>query len=697
VEKVEEGDAAISIGRPIANTQAYILDSNQLPVPQGFTGELWIGGDGLARGYRNREDLTSEAFREVTLADVGKKRLYRTGDLARWNRDGKLECLGRVDFQVKVRGVRMELGDIESQMESIDGIKQAVVTKREDLPTGEGLVGYYLAEDAHLESAAIRSELAKNLPASYIPAYFTALPAFPLTPNKKIDRKQLPAPKTGGASEGERVVPRNPIETKLWDVFSRNFDSEDIGVTDNFFEMGGDSLLALRIIIDVSEVFKQDVGVDTFLTHPTIEQLGLYLGSEASEDQPADAAKAAASSASVDLEDLAHINVEESSDELPELDAVALTYIPEALASISGMARDEISERLFAGKPRISNTYHLEQGNIGVIMLPCFESDFLKDPASAKSATLAALEMAAKAGAKNVSLTGVIPSATDHGRDIAKWMKGGKDLPAITTGDATRSATIVKSVEGILAEARRELADETVSVVGLGSIGFGTIRLMLDVLDHPKHLILCDPYQTDDQMSRIRDRVRDAGFQGQIDIVKNGGALPPEVYAASVVVASSNLPGVLDIKALRPGTLVVDYSFPPVFRLDEAIKRFTAERDILFTTGGELKLPDVVSETIYLPEELEEMDEAVQLGFMKFLASRNKHEITGCVLVSLLTGSEGIEPTLGPLENSDALAHYEYLEELGVEPAKLQINGFFLPDDAVTSFRDKRSGTSTAS
>ena len=204
-------------------------------------------------------------------------------------------------------------------------------------------------------------------------------------------------------------------------------------------------------------------------------------------------------------------------------------------------------------------------------MLPCYEADFYKNQAAVKAPLLAALKMAGEAGATAVSLTGVIPSATDHAREIAKWMEGSEGLPEITTGDATRSATIVKSVEGILAAAGRRIEDETVSVVGLGSIGFGTLRLMLDVLEHPKHLILCDPYQTDDQMSRLRDRVRDAGYFGQVDIVKNGGALPPEVYEASLVVASSNLPGVLRIPSLKPGTLVVDYSFPPVFKLDEAV------------------------------------------------------------------------------------------------------------------------------
>ncbi|MEQ1842400.1 MAG: phosphopantetheine-binding protein, partial [Verrucomicrobiales bacterium] len=472
--------------------------------------------------------MTEASFREVTLPLVGKRRLYRTGDLARWDRDGTLECLGRVDFQVKLRGVRMELGDIEAQMEAIEGIRQAVVIKREDLPSGEALVGYYLTNGTGPDSADIRQYLSGVLPASYIPAFFRKLDEFPLTPNLKIDRKALPMPSMGASNSQGNVAPRNPVEQKIWDIFSRNFNSTQFGVSDNFFEMGGDSLLALRIIVEVSDAFERNLPVSDFLTHPTIEQLARHLRNESApletdhktgEDTPA-----------LDLDDLDHITIAEAGDPLPDLDAVALTYIPESLVNISGLSRDEISERLFAGKPLFTNIYELEQGKIGVIMLPCYETDFYKDTASVKGPLLEALRMAGKAGAATVSLTGVIPSATDHGRQIANWMAGEKGLPAITTGDATRSATIVKSVQGILAAAKRDIADEILSVVGLGSIGFGTLRLMLDVMDHPRHLILCDPYQTDDQMSRLRDQIRDAGFKGQVDIVKNGGALPPEVY-----------------------------------------------------------------------------------------------------------------------------------------------------------------------
>jgi len=697
VERVGEGNEAITIGRPIANTEVYVLDQNFLPVPQGFTGELWIGGDGLSHGYRNRPDLTSEAFREVDLPGVGTRRLYRTGDLARWNREGKLECLGRVDFQVKVRGVRIELGDIETQLEAVEGIRQAVVAKRDDLASGEGLVAYYLSEAKDLDSAELRSILAEKLPASYLPAQFVRLEEFPLTPNKKVDRKRLPAPRSG-SSESAKVAPRTPAEVKLWEVFVRNFDSKEIGVTDNFFDMGGDSLLALRIVVEVSDVFHRDVPVDVFLTHPTIEQLAKQLEGAVEQDE-GEAAITAESEADTTFDELEHIGVSFAREEPPALDAVALTYIPEGLATLSGVTRDEIAERILGGKPRLTNVYHTTAGDIGVIMLPCFEIDFYKDLENLRSLVIAAAALATQAGAKTMSLTGVIPSATNQGREIARWIEEVENAPAITTGNATRAATIVKSIEGILSAADRSLDRETMSVVGLGSIGFGTLRLTLDVLPHPEHLILCDPYQNDVQMSQFRDRIREAGYEGEVDIVKNGGALPPEVYQASLVVASSNLPGVLDVKSLREDTLVVDYSFPPVFRVEDAIKRFLQDKDILFTTGGELCLPEVVRETVYLPEAIGDgASEELEKGFLHFLTSRDRHEITGCILVSALTGaSEEIRPTLGSLGNEDALAHYRNLDSLNIRPARMQMNGFFLPEEKIEEFRRRSQGASASS
>ena len=689
LEKVTESDAAVTIGRPIGNTQVYVLDSRHQPVPVGFTGDLWIGGEGLARGYRNRADLTSDAFQEIKLPGGKTERLYRTGDLARWTREGVLECLGRVDFQVKLHGVRMELGDIETQLESHPAVSRAVVVKRDDLPGGEGLVGYLIpSEGIPWDSSGLRQFLSERLPTSYLPGWFVELEEFPMTPNRKIDRKRLPAPAMGSVSSEERVAPKSPTERKLFDIFEHQFENADFGITDNFFEMGGDSLMALRIVVETSEAFNRQVPVDAFLRHPTIEQLAYYLDASESDD---DGQVSEDALPAIDIEDLDHIEIAEVGDEIPKVDAIALTYVPETLAALSGgISRDQISERWFGGKPQLTNVYEVSGGRIGVIMLPCFEIDFYKNAEGVRRPVLEALEMAKEAGARTVSLTGVIPSATDYGREIASWIEGRDDLPEITTGDATRSATIVRSVEGMLEKSGRNLSGEVLAVVGLGSIGHGTLGLLLRSQPHPKRLILCDPYQDDDQLARIRDEVRAADYKGEIAIVANGGALPVEVYEASLIVASTNLPGILDINSLKPETMVVDYSFPPIFRVADAIQRLQERGDILFTTGGELQLGETVRETIYLPENAEEMAEGLEGGFIRFLAGRDKEEITGCVLVSLLTGqTPEVKATTGLLQVDDALAHYRHLDALGVGPARLQMAGYFLPEEAISAFRNR--------
>ena len=685
VERITEGLECVSIGRPIDNTRVYVLDSHRQPLPSGFTGELYIGGDGLARGYRNRSDLTDAAFVEHNLPDGTSERIYRTGDLARWLPDGRLECLGRVDFQIKVRGVRIELGELESQIASHLSVRQAVVTKRTDLPAGEGLVAYLVTEPGAPSDLVgeLRHYLADRLPAGMIPSYFVVLDELPLTPNRKVDRRRLPVPSFGKAGDATLVAPETPAEKMLWDIFRHSFETDAFGITDNFFEMGGDSLMALRIVVEVSSAFHREVPVEAFLRHPTIEQLARYLltASESvsgSEEIPLDAVR---------VEDLEHIEIETVGTSAPPLDAVALTYIPEALASLAGVTRDEVAERWMGGRPILTNVYELPMGRIGVIMLPCFEVDFYKHLERIKQPVLEALELAAQAGARTVSLTGVIPSTTNHGREIERWIDGRTDLPVITTGDATRSATIVRSVEGILAKAGRGLERETLAFIGLGSIGRGTLELLLQTQSHPAKLILCDPYLNDAELGSVRDAVRKAGFKGDVSVAANGGGLPAEAYTASLVVASTNLPGILDIRSLNPGSLVVDYSFPPVFRVADAVQRLLEKEDILFTTGGELHTPGIVKETIYLPEAAETASEAAQTGLIRFLAGRDASEITGCVLVSLLTGQKPeVKATLGPLAVEDAAAHYAYLIELGIEPARLQMQGWFLPEDKVEAF-----------
>jgi amino acid adenylation domain-containing protein len=244
---VEEGP--VLIGRPIDNTQAYIVSKENKLQPVGVPGELLIGGNGLARGYWNRPELTSEKFIPDPFTEKNGNRLYRTGDLARWRSDGVLECLGRMDFQVKLRGFRIELGEIETALEQHGAVKQAVVSLLTDSKGITRLVGYYSKTPGQkIEDAELRQYLSAKLPDYMVPALFVALEVFPLTPNGKVDRKALPTPEISLSPETRDIVaPRNEQEKLLADIWSQVLGIPTVGVFDSFFELGGDSLLSFRI------------------------------------------------------------------------------------------------------------------------------------------------------------------------------------------------------------------------------------------------------------------------------------------------------------------------------------------------------------------------------------------------------------------------------------------------------------------
>ena len=244
----------VSIGRPIANTQLYVVDSDLNPVPVGVVGELCIGGVGLARGYLNRPSLTAERFVANPYGEPGK-RMYRTGDLARYFPDGNLEFIGRADHQVKIRGYRIELGEIEAALLECAGVKQVVVLAREDEPGEKRLVGYVVGDEGTpLESEVLRAQLKNSLPDYMVPSLYVQLERLPLTPNGKVDRDGLPAPDVSAQIEEGYVAPRTPMEQKLAEVWADVLKLPRVGVNDNFFELGGHSLLAMRVVSQLREI-----------------------------------------------------------------------------------------------------------------------------------------------------------------------------------------------------------------------------------------------------------------------------------------------------------------------------------------------------------------------------------------------------------------------------------------------------------
>ncbi|MCC5972566.1 MAG: LLM class flavin-dependent oxidoreductase [Rubellimicrobium sp.] len=244
------GDRAVTgIGTPIANTQVHVLDETLAPLPVGVAGELFIGGAGVARGYWQRPDLTADRFIPDPLRPGG--RLYRTGDLVRWRADGTLDFLGRADHQIKLRGYRIELGEIEAAMEADPAVTAAVVIPREDVPGLVQLVGYYTG--AGVDEGALRAGLQARLPEHMVPARFMALAAFPLTPNKKVDRKALPAPSDRPGAAAPADQPKTGSEGRIAAIWTRILGVAQIGPRDSFFDLGGHSLLAVQAHRDIRE------------------------------------------------------------------------------------------------------------------------------------------------------------------------------------------------------------------------------------------------------------------------------------------------------------------------------------------------------------------------------------------------------------------------------------------------------------
>ena len=270
----ESEQSIVPIGRPIANTQIYILDAKLQPVPIGVSGELHIGGIGLARGYLNRPDLTAEKFIPDPFSSVPGARLYKTGDLARFLADGNIEYLGRIDHQVKLRGFRIELGEIEAVLGECSGVLQAAVIVREDNPGDKRLVAYLIpAPGKKLDIESLRTELKDKLPEYMVPSRFVVVEAFPMTTSGKVDRKALPAPPLDRGTATTIVAPRNEIESSLAALFAKLLGLPSVGVTDNFFDLGGHSLLAGRLLARVNEMTGKQIPLSALFRSATVESL----------------------------------------------------------------------------------------------------------------------------------------------------------------------------------------------------------------------------------------------------------------------------------------------------------------------------------------------------------------------------------------------------------------------------------------
>lgn len=272
-------NSVIPIGKPIANTKVYLLDSHQQPVPVGVAGELYIGGDRLSKGYHHHHDLTQENF---ILSPFDQSKLYKTGDLARYLPDGNLEFLGRADEQVKIRDLWVELPKIETTIGQYPAVSESAVIDREELATDKCLVAYIVPKQKQaIAISELRNFLRQKLPIYMMPSAFVFLNALPLKPNGTLDYSLLPAPNTlNGKAQETVVVPRDDLDVQLIKIWEKVFGINSIGIKDNFFDLGGHSMLAVQVFAEIEKTFNKKLPLSTLLEAPTIEQLADILNSE---------------------------------------------------------------------------------------------------------------------------------------------------------------------------------------------------------------------------------------------------------------------------------------------------------------------------------------------------------------------------------------------------------------------------------
>ncbi len=708
----EDGEAFI--GAPMANTQFYVLDAAQQPLPVGVPGELSIGGDGLARGYLNRPQLTAEKFVTVAPGDQPPARLYRTGDLVRFLPDGRLAFLGRIDNQVKLRGFRIELGEIETLLRQHEAVQEAVVVAREERPGDQRLVAYVLPHPQQQPAPeTLRRMLQAHVPDYMVPSAFVLLDALPLTPNGKIDRRALPAPHATTAQPHQRYAPpRTPLETQLSSIWAQVLGVEHTGIHDDFFALGGHSLQAMHLVAQVTKATGLPLAIRDIFLYPTVALLAPVL------EQRTASAPAAPAPAMPDAPDTPdtpdapgtpYLQLEPrpllalfATGRLPPVDAASLYYLPPgdlplAFLEQNSLSRAQVIHDWYDGVPVYDELIESDLGRIATIVLPRFGDELYQEHEHLVALIIEALELAAHLGARVVSLTGTIPSATDYGHAVAAALaqRGSNDLPRISTGHATTTSAVVLALRRIAAESKRDMAHEHVGFLGLGSIGVASLRLMLHCLPHPQHITLCDLYSKRADLEHIKHEISTVhGFRGTITLLESRGAVPDGFYAATTIVGATNVPDILESERIRPGTLIVDDSFPHCFDSERLLQRFATHHDVLVTEGGVLQAPHALRSVRSLPRRI---SAALSPPYRQAYMRHNPYTITGCIFSSLLSAHAlNLPPTLGYVDVETSLQHYTALCDLGFAGAPLHCAGVALEAPLIRAFRQRFGGGQAA-
>jgi pyochelin synthetase len=707
IDEVNPTWTSIPYGKAMANQQVHVLDRELDVRPVWVPGHLYIAGVGVADGYWHDKNTTNSAF--ITHPETGE-RLYRTGDMGRRLPDGSIELLGREDFQVKIGGYRIELGEIESTIREHEAVREAVVLAVDDEGDSKRLVAYVVGDGENPpETGELRTFIRDKLPEYMVPKTVILRDELPLTANGKVDREALlksDLPQLD-AARGP-VAPRTPLEVQLGQHWRDVLGVKEVGIYDSFFDLSDDSLQAVNLVSKISETVGKQLGVRFLFAHPTIAELSATLGQADTEDQAMDGQTSDPSgngevkkgSVTTERRDLLTLY---ASGKIPQVDGAGVLATPAGMFERAGINPGDVAHKLMAlDTPHLCGIIDTNLGRIATIMVPRLDTAELYLHRERLVETIVSgIEMGARLGAKNISLSGLLVSATDYGRGVAAAIKDRKDLPPVTSGHDTTSASVVLNVENMLSMTGRSMENEVLGILGVGSVGKASMHLLLTHLPHPRKLILCDPYAaTGDSPrgpaaglpSRLRKAADEArnvlGYKGEIQVYGGTSKLPEEFYEATVISADTNAPDVVDVAKLRPGAMLVDDSIPPCYDRDAALARVAEKADVLFGQGDVIECATPMQKVFGWPPLMYELagEEGVDWFAANTPDAYSTTQITSSVLSNVLVAQEGISPFTGPSEPGRAGKHIEVLRKNGYVGGPPQCDGVLIPAESIARF-----------
>jgi predicted amino acid dehydrogenase/acyl carrier protein len=480
------------------------------------------------------------------------------------------------------------------------------------------------------------------------------------------------------------VAPSTPLEKELAAIWSEVLGVKRVGVNENFLQLGGDSLMAVQMLSKISTITSGEISGQLLISNPTVALLAKALERVPSTGSSVAKVAAIEPNTIVQIEHRPLLSLF-ATGKIAPVKGAALCYLAKSYLDRAGLRGEEVANDWCHNLPGYVARLQTFLGPIALILLPLPESHLYHSQEALVKSMVEGLEMAKQVGARSASLMGLLPSASDYGRAVTAAIAARKNLPLITTGHATTAAAVVLNLVGILHKAGRDLSGEQVAFLGLGSVGMATLRLMLKCLSQPSSLLLCDVYAKRDLLEQIRREVIGVwGDATRVRVVESGEQLPDELYQASLIIGATNVPAIVDIGRVQPGTILVDDSAPHCFAPEPAIRRFEKSHDILFTEGGMMRSPQPMQYLFYVPPRAQA---ALQ---SRFFSSVNSFNIPGCILSSLLSFDlPELQPTVGLVNTDNSVRHYETLRKLGFQAADLHCEDYVLAADAISRFRHR--------